>query len=913
MPDCDRTFYCGNYSFPGLTGKQAMKIIDIRALKGPNYWSIRRHKLIVMRLDLEELEEFPSNRIDGFYERLRTLMPSLYSHECSEGRPGGFFHRVERGTWMGHIIEHIALEIQTLAGADCGFGRTRSTGEYGVYNVVFAYKEERAGFHAAHCAVRIAQALVDGHDYDLQADIDLLSQLYEADRLGPSTSAIVTACVERGIPYVRLDTDSTVQLGYGARQKRIQATVSSQTSNIAVELAADKDETKRRLSNANIPVPTGVVIYSENDLQDVLRHLDFPLVIKPLDGNHGRGVTTNIQTVEALFNAFLLAKSHSNGVLVEQFASGNDYRLLLIDYKLCAVAQRVPAQITGDGVSTIRQLVDEVNRDPRRGDGHVNLLTKITIDQATLTLLSELNLTVDTVLPAGQKLYLKKTANLSTGGTSVDMTDVVHPEIRAMAERAARVIGLDICGIDLIAHDITRPLRKSGAVVIEVNAGPGLRMHTHPSEGQPRPVGKAIADMLFPTAPGESTGTPERPGRIPIIAVTGTNGKTTTTRLTRHLVKQAGFTVGFTTTEGIYIGDSLIEEGDCTGPLSAQKVLQDPAVDFAVLECARGGMLRSGLAFDQCDVGIVTNVAADHLGLRDINSVEDMARVKAIVPESVQPDGYAVLNADNAYTYAMHHDLSCKVALFSMDPAAERVVAHYRAGGLAAIYEDGFITIRRGEEQIRVEHVNNIPLAFEGKASFMIENILAAVLAVYCQNFPVDLIAEGLRSFIPSFENTPGRMNLFCFKNYCVLVDYAHNPHGLAALGEYIQQAGVARKVGILTGVGDRRDEDITTIGRIAGNIFDEVIIRFDEDSRGRDKEQIADLIKQGVGEVDPDKPIQIIADELAALSYAISNVQDATMIVHLSDQINRSVEVIREFKELEEKFELHPDLLVRA
>lgn len=893
-----------------------MKIIDIGTLKGPNYWSVRWSKLIVMKVDLEELEEQPTNTLPGFYERLQQLIPSLYEHRCSEGRPGGFFYRVETGTWMGHVIEHIALEIQSLAGMDCGFGRTRGTGEYGIYNVVFAYQEERAGLHAAECAVRIAQALIDGKAYDLQADIRMLAQLCEEDRLGPSTSAIVNACVRKGIPYIRLDGDSAIQLGYGARQKRIQATLSSQTSCIAVELAADKNETKRRLSNVNIPVPAGEVIRTENDLQDVLRRLEFPLVVKPLNGNHGRGVTTNIQTFEALFNAFRMAKCHGDTVLVEQFARGNDYRLLVIDYKLCAVAQRIPARVVGDGVSTIRQLIDTVNRDPRRGEGHQNLLTKITCDEDTLNLLNGQGLTPESVVPAGELVYLKSTANLSTGGTSVDVTDVVHPEIRAMAERAARVIGLDICGIDLIASDITRSLRTSGAVVIEVNAGPGFRMHTHPSEGQPRDVGKAVADMLFPepkTGPGTADAPADRPGRIPIIAVTGTNGKTTTTRLARHLIRQAGYTVGFTTTEGIYIGNSLIEEGDCTGPVSALKVLQDSSVEVAVLECARGGMLRSGLAFDQCDIGIVTNVAADHLGLRDIHSVDDMARVKAIVAESVKPDGYAILNADNDHTYAMRERLSCQVALFSMNPADERIRSHCRAGGLAAVSEGGFITIRRGDEQIQLEQVTNIPLAFEGKAPFMIENILAAALAAYCQQIPVNLIAQGLRSFVPSFENTPGRMNLFCFRNYCVLVDYAHNPHGLNALGAYIQQAGVARKVGILTGVGDRRDEDIRELGRIAGPIFDEIIIRFDEDSRGRNTDQIADLIKQGIREVSRDKPVCVIPDELAALTYAIENARHATMIVHLSDRIHQSVELVRGFKDLEERFDLQPGILEKA
>jgi cyanophycin synthetase len=859
-----------------------------------------------MRLDLEELEECPSNKIDGFYERLRALIPSLYDHQCSEGRPGGFFYRVEQGTWMGHIIEHIALELQTLAGMDCGFGRTRGTGEYGVYNVVFAYQEERAGLQAAHCAVAIAQALIDGKDYNLQADISLLSRICEEDRLGPSTSAIVNACRQKGIPYLRLDTDSTIQLGYGARQKRIQATVTSQTSSMAVELAADKAETKRRLSQVNIPVPAGKVVQTEQALLTTLQQLSFPLTVKPLDGNHGRGVTTNIQSTEALLTAFRMAKLHSEDVLVEQFVQGNDYRLLVIDYKLCAVAQRIPAQIIGDGQSTIQQLVDQINFDPRRSDGHVNLLTKIEIDEATLNLLAEQNLTLESVLSDGCELFLKKTANLSTGGTAVDVTDDVHPDIRTMAERAARTIGLDICGIDLIAQDVTCPLTDSGAMIIEVNAGPGFRMHTHPSVGKPRDVGKAVADMLFPDDQAVALG----PGRIPIVAITGTNGKTTTTRLTRHLIRQAGYTVGCTTTDGVYIGDALIEAGDCTGPQSALQVLQDTSVQVAVLECARGGMLRAGLAFDQCDVGIVTNVASDHLGMRDIHSLEDMARVKAIVAESVKPGGYAILNADEPHTYAMRENVRAQVTLFSMHPADEKVVAHYQAGGLVAVYEDGFITIRRGNEWFPIEHVDNIPLAFGGKAPFMIENILAATLAAYCQDISIPLLAEGLRSFVPSYENTPGRMNFFQFQNFRVLVDYAHNPHGLEALGAYLKQAEAQHTIGILTGVGDRRDEDIIAVGRVSVNIFDEIIIRFDEDSRGRDTDQIANLIMQGIREIDPQKSVRIIADELDALTYAIQHAPNGALIVHLSDRVSQSVKLVQECKKREVKAQYQPDLV---
>ncbi|UFH52777.1 cyanophycin synthetase [Spirosoma sp. KNUC1025] len=888
-----------------------MKIQDIRALNGPNYWSINRHKLIVMRLDLEELEELPSDKIDGFYERLQRLMPSLYDHRCSEGRPGGFFYRVERGTWMGHIIEHIALELQALAGIECGFGRTRGTGEYGIYNVVVAYQEERAGLLAVTRAVDIAQSLVDGKKYDIQADLSLLARLYEEDRLGPSTSAIVNACLQKGIPYIRLDNESTIQLGYGARHKRIQATITSQTSSIAVELAGDKNETKRRLKQVGIPVPIGEVVQTEQAIQEVRQTLNFPLTVKPLDGNHGRGVTTNIQSDDALMAAFRMAKQHRPNVLVEQFIDGNDYRLLVIDYKLCAAARRIPAEVTGDGSSTIRQLVDQINFDPRRGEGHVNLLTKIELDEATCMLLAEQGLTLESVLPAGCKLFLKKTANLSTGGTAIDVTDCVHPEIRVMAERTARAIGLDICGIDLIAQDITRPLKASGASVIEVNAAPGFRMHIHPSEGKPREVGKAVAEMLFPANQSDKFGS--APGRIPIVAITGTNGKTTTTRLIRHIIRQLGCVVGCTTTDGVYIDDTLIESGDCTGPQSSRKVLQDSSVDVAVLECARGGMLRSGLAFDQCDVGIVTNVASDHLGLRDIHSLEDMARVKAIVAESVKPDGYAVLNADNTYTYAMRQHVRSNVALFSMNPTGERIVAHYRAGGLAAVYEDEFITIRRGDERIQIEHVTNIPLSFGGKAPFMIENILAAALGAYCQHISVALIAEGLRSFIPSFENTPGRMNFFYFQNFCVLVDYAHNPHGLVALGEYIKQAGAGRTIGILTGVGDRRDEDIIEVGRVSVNIFDDIIIRFDEDSRGRDTAQIADLIMQGIREVNPQKSVQIIPDELAALTYAIQNAPNDALIVHLSDRVSQSVKLVEACQERELQLAHKPDGLVSA
>jgi cyanophycin synthetase len=869
-----------------------MKIVDIKVMNGPNYWNVSRHKLIVMRLDLEELEERPTNKIDGFSDRIQKMFPSMIEHRCSPGVPGGFFLRVKDGTWMGHVIEHIALEIQTLAGMECGFGRTRETATKGIYHVVFSYYEQKAGIYAAKAAVRIAEALISGDAYDLDADIQELREIREHDRLGPSTGAIVDEAVKRRIPYIRLNNRSLVQLGYGINQKRIQATIASTTSSIAVEIACDKEDTKYLLEAAEIPVPRGRICYNEEELKSTASKFGYPLVTKPVNGNHGKGATTNLTNWDELLSGFHAAQKYGRGIIVEKFIQGFDHRILVINYKFICAARRTPAAVIGDGKSTLQQLIDEVNKDPRRGFGHEKVLTQIKVDSFTQNILTEKGLTLDSIIPEGEELWLKPTANLSTGGTATDVTDHVHPSNIFMCERIARIIGLDICGIDIMAPDLTVPLNESGGAVLEVNAAPGFRMHLDPTVGLARNVAEPVIDMLYP--PGTSA-------RIPIIAVSGTNGKTTTTRMMAHICKQIGYKVGFTTTDGVYIQNEMMVKGDCTGPVSAEFVLKDPSVDFAVLECARGGILRAGLGFHNCDIAIVTNIAADHLGLQGIDTIEQLARVKSVVPRSVLPEGFAILNADDDLVYNMRNDVTCNVALFSLDENNPRIKEHCKAGGLATVYENGYVTILKGDWKIRVDKVTNIPITFGGKAEFNIANTLPVVMASYLRNFKLEDIRLALQTFIPSPAQTPGRMNLFHFNNYTVMVDYAHNAAGIKALGKFVSKIDSPRKIGIVAGVGDRRDEDTMGLGMEAAHLFDEIVIRQDRNLRGRSGQEIIDLITKGIHSVDPNKKVVAIPNEIEAINYVIDGATKDAFIVICSDVVPDALEMIINLKEAED------------
>lgn len=868
-----------------------MKILKIQALRGPNIWSIKRKKLIQMRLDLEEMEQFPTNKIEGFRERIEKMLPTLIEHRCSEDCRGGFFKRIEQGTWMGHVIEHIALEIQTLAGMDTGFGRTRETKTPGTYNVVFSYMEENVGLFAAESAVAIAEALIKGTDYDLDSDLLKMREIRERVRLGPSTGSIVEEAVNRNIPWIRLGTNSLVQLGYGVNQMRFQATITCKTSSIAVDMACNKELTKKMLDMASIPVASGSICVDEEDLAETIEKIGYPIVLKPLDGNHGKGASINVTNWEDAVSGLAFAKKYSNRIIVEKFITGFDFRILVIDNKLVAAAKRVPAHVVGDGNKNIQELIDLTNLDPRRGYGHENVLTKIDVDRDTEDLLEKLNYTLETIPRKEEIVYLKSTANLSTGGTSVDVTDMMHPENIFLAERISRVIGLDICGVDIMAENLTQPLKENSGVILEVNAAPGFRMHLAPSEGLPRNVAAPVIDMLYP--PGKTC-------RIPIFAVTGTNGKTTTTRLLAHIVKNNGCKVGFTTSDGIYIQNHMMEKGDTTGPLSAEYVLRDPTVEFAVLETARGGILRSGLGFSRCDIGIITNIQEDHLGLNDIHTLDDLARVKATVVKSVKKEGWAILNADDEHCIKIGEELECNVAYFSMSEENPLIKKLCAEGKTVAVYENGFITIKKGEWKIRIERATHVPLTLGGKAKFMIANVLAATLASYLWGFKTEDISLSLQTFIPSAAQTPGRMNIFEFKKFKVLIDFAHNASGYKGVEEYLHSVEATKKIGIIAGVGDRRDEDIKECAKIAARMFDHIIIRQEKHLRGRTEEEIINLIMEGITESGRSVTHEIIPKEVEAIKHAINCAEEGSFITALSDVVTNAINIVQEYLDKE-------------
>jgi len=842
-----------------------------------------------MRLDLENLAESPSNETPGFYEGLVEALPSLEGHYCSPGCRGGFLMRVREGTMMGHIVEHVALELQELAGMHVGFGRTRETATPGVYQVVIEYLNEEAGRYAGRAAVRLCQSIVDRGRYpkaELEQDIQDLKDFWRDASLGPSTEAIIKEAEKRGIPWMPLAARFLIQLGYGANQKRMQATMSDRTGILGVELACDKEATKRILAANGVPVPRGTVINFLDDLEEAIAHVGgYPIVIKPLDGNHGRGITIDIRTWAEAEGAYELARQVSRSIIVERYYVGRDHRVLVVDGKVIAVAERVPAHVIGDGKSTILELIEETNQDPNRGEGHDNVLTKIELDRTSYQLLDRQGYTVNSILPKEKICYLRSTANLSTGGIALDRTDEIHPETVWLAQRVVKIIGLDIGGLDIVTTDIGRPLREVDGVIVEVNAAPGFRMHVAPSKGTSRNVAGAVMDMLFPN--GQS-------GYIPILSITGTNGKTTTTRLLAHIYKQTGKVVGYTTTDGTYVGDYLVESGDNTGPQSAHVILQDPTVEVAVLETARGGILRSGIGYAFANVGVVLNVSADHLGIGDIETVEQLAHLKSVVAEAVFPNGYAVLNADDRLVAAMAEKTKANIAYFTMNPESELVRKHVQKGGVAAVYENGHLSVVKGDWTHRIERAENIPLTLGGKAPFMIANALAASLAAFVQNVSIEQIRAGLKTFRASVSQTPGRMNLFNLGRYHALVDYAHNAASYEAVGSFVRNWTKGQRIGVVGGPGDRRDEDFITLGKLAANIFDYIIVKEDDDTRGRPRGSANDLIVQGITQIKPDCRYESILDETQAINRALDIAPEGSLVVILPESVSRAIQLIR-------------------
>lgn len=873
-----------------------MKIESTNVFVGPSMFA--HFPVIRHILDLGKLEEWPTGRLgEDFVGPLLGFLPGLHEHGCSYREPGGFVRRLreDEGTWLGHVMEHVALELQNVAGSNVTFGRTRSIeGQPGHYNMVFQYKDAAVGREASGLALNLIHSLLPAElkpkdapaaNWDFAEQRDRFIRYAQRREFGPSTASLVKAAEERDIPWLRLNRYSLVQFGQGRYQQRIQATTTSRTSNIAVELAGDKEETNSILRDLGLPVPQQLLVRNKREAVRAAKRIGFPVVLKPLAGNHGRGVAINLCTDEDVENGFEKASEHGRTIIVESYIEGFDHRLLVVDGQLVAAAKRVPGHVVGDGKQTIEQLVNKVNEDPRRGVGHEKVLTRLEFDDQAERLLAKLGYDQNTVPEKGEQVYLRSTANLSTGGTAIDVTDVIHPDNREMAIRAIKAIGLDIGGVDFLTKDITESYRDAGGGICEVNAGPGFRMHVAPSEGTPRDVAGPVIDMLFP---------PDTPSRIPIAAITGTNGKTTTARMLAHILKMAGRTVGLTSTDGVYIDGNLSVPGDMTGPVSAHMILRDPSVDAAVMETARGGLLRSGLGFQSCNVAACLNVSADHLGLRGIDTLEQLAEVKR-VPIEIASDA-AILNADDPHCLQMaDYTDAKKLCYVTMNPAHALVKQHIQAGGQAFVLEQGMnghlISIYDNETHTPLVWTHLIPATIEGRALHNVQNAMFAAALAYNMDTSLEDIRQGLRTFDSTFFQAPGRMNIFDEHPFRVILDYAHNPAAVAAMCGLMDRFDVeGRKIIVLSAPGDRRDEDIREIARIAAGHFDHFICRCDDGRRGRGEDEVAVMLKNKLLEEGVSAArIEVIPDEQEAVTRALEMAESGDMILVLGDNIKRT------------------------
>ncbi|MCA9263328.1 MAG: cyanophycin synthetase [Planctomycetales bacterium] len=858
----------------------------VLALRGPNIWA--NFPVLEAWIDIGPFEQRPSDTLPGFNERLMQWIPSMIEHRCSLGERGGFFERLRRGTYLGHILEHVTLELQSLAGPAVGFGRARETSREGVYRVAIEYHNEELARACLESAFALCMAAAHQEDYNIAEALEKLRRIAHEKCLGPSTRTIADAAQARGIPTIRLNEGSMLQLGYGSRQRRIWAAETDNTSAISEAIAGDKQLARTLLGQAGVPVPVGVEVTSADAAWQFAHKVGRPVVIKPNGGNHGRGVSTDLTTESEIRAAFDAACEHSSHVIVEQHIYGDDYRLLVVNGQLVAAARREPAHVIGDGQHTVAQLVDLTNTDPRRSDGHATVLSLIPWDEVSCGILASQQLTGESVPAAGQRVLLRQNANLSTGGTATDVTDWVHPEVASRAIEAARIVGLDIAGIDVVTTDITRALDETNGAIVEVNAGPGLRMHVAPSVGKPRPVGEAIVEMLFPA--GDS-------GRVPVIAVSGVNGKTTTTRLVAHILSPTG-TIGMTCTEGIYINGRRIETGDCSGPRSARALVMNPMVDTVVLETARGGILREGLGFDRCDIAVVTNIGeGDHLGLGDVHTLEKLAQVKRTIVDVVQPYGAAVLNADDPLVAAMASHCPGTAVYFSMCADSPLIRESRSQGGRVVFVRDQAIVLAEGMTEFPLIGLDRIPLTHGGLIGFQVQNVLAATAATWALRTPCEVIYAGLESFGVDMQQTPARFNLYHIGNAMMIVDYGHNTSSLKAVIEAIARLNAKRKIAVYSTAGDRRDEDIAGQGELLADAFDEVVLYEGQYVRGRAPGELTQLLKQGMDRRDRPCRVSAFDNWSDAAWHGIRQLEDGDVLLLQADHADEGVQFIESLR----------------
>jgi cyanophycin synthetase len=885
-----------------------MKILTTNVYVGPNLYA--HFPVIRQQIDLGVLEEWPSVKLgQGFIDAYIAALPGLAEHGCSYGQPGGFIRRLKEneGTWLGHVLEHTVIELQNMAGSAVTFGKTRSIeGQAGCYDMVFEYKQRDVGLAAAKLGRQLLFSLLPEKlkdqlkefiedDFSFQEELTDFIRFAQRKELGPSTASIVKAAEERNIPWLRLNEYSLVQFGHGKYQQRIQATITSKTTNIAVEISCDKEDTHNLLRDLGLPLPTQRLVYSAEEAVRAARRMEYPVVVKPLNANHGRGITINISTDEEVKAAFVFAREQgtSRGVLIESLILGYDHRMLVVNGELVAVAKRVPGHVVGNCKSTIAQLVEVVNQDPRRGVGHEKVLTKLELDRQADQLMQATGYHKDSVLDAGQVFFLRSTANLSTGGTAIDLTDEVHPDNRAMAVRAVMAVGLDVGGVDFLTQDIRQSYKEIGGAIVEVNAAPGFRMHVAPSEGKPRDVAGKVMDMLFP---------PNTPARIPIAAITGTNGKTTTSRMLSHVLKIAGHHVGSTSTDGVYIDGHLTVKGDMTGPMAASIVLRDPTVDVAVLETARGGILRAGLGYNYANVSACLNIASDHLGLKGIDTLEQLAEIKRVVVEVAEDT--AVLNADDTHCLQMaDYTRAKKLCYVTMNPGHVLVKEHIKQGGTAVVLEQGIngdmITIYDSGSHIPLLWTHLIPATIEGKAVHNVQNAMFASAMAFAMHVDLEQIRHGLRTFDTSFFQAPGRMNQYDEHPFKVILDYGHNPAAVKMVCQTIDRFDISgKKICVLSAPGDRRDIDIQATADEAAGHFDHYVLKADDDRRGRDLQEVPQmlqkqLIKKGVLA----SQITLIADEVEAVEGALKMAKEGDLLLIFGDDITRCWKQIIHFK----------------